>query len=50
MEVTEEKIATDLIECLGIGGSFVAKEHTARHFRQNSFKSELLNRQGWEAW
>ncbi len=48
--VTPEAIAADLIETVGIGGSFIAEEHTARHFRENSFFSKLLNRQGWEAW
>lgn len=48
--VTPETIAADLIETVGIGGSFVAEEHTARHFRENAFFSRLFNRQGWEAW
>jgi trimethylamine--corrinoid protein Co-methyltransferase len=50
VEVTEETIAADLIENVGIGGSFVAEEHTARHFRQSSYLSKLLNRDLWEAW
>jgi trimethylamine--corrinoid protein Co-methyltransferase len=50
VKVTEETVAADLIESVGIGGSFVAEEHTARHFRQGSFMSKLLNRQGWEGW
>jgi trimethylamine--corrinoid protein Co-methyltransferase len=50
VEITEETIAADLIETVGTGGSFVAQEHTARHFRQSSFLSKLFNRQGWEAW
>jgi trimethylamine--corrinoid protein Co-methyltransferase len=50
VEVTEETIAADLIETVGIGGSFVAEEHTVRHFRESSFLSKLLNRQLWEGW
>jgi len=50
VEVTEESIALDLIENMGIGGSYISEEHTARNFRSNSFFSRLLNRQGWEAW
>jgi trimethylamine---corrinoid protein Co-methyltransferase len=50
IEVTEEAIAVDLIEQIGIGGNFLAEEHTARHCRRNSFQSIILNRQGWEAW
>jgi trimethylamine:corrinoid methyltransferase-like protein len=50
IEVTEETIAEDLIETVGIGGNFLAEEHTAWHFRRSSFQSKLFNRQGWEAW
>ena len=50
VEVTEETIAADLIETVGIAGSFIAEEHTARHFRESSFFSRLLHRQSWETW
>ncbi len=50
LEVTEETIAADLIESVGIGGSFVAEEHTARHLRENLFLSRLFSRKAWEAW
>jgi trimethylamine--corrinoid protein Co-methyltransferase len=50
VEVTEQTIAADLIETAGIGGNFVAEEHTAKHFRESSFLSKLFNRQGWETW
>lgn len=50
VEVTEASIAADLIDEVGIGGNYLAEEHTARHFRRNSFQSQLLNRDGWEAW
>jgi trimethylamine--corrinoid protein Co-methyltransferase len=50
VEVSEESIAAELIDEVGIGGNYLAEEHTARHFRRNSFQSRLLNRDGWEAW
>jgi trimethylamine--corrinoid protein Co-methyltransferase len=50
IEVSEETLAADLMERVGVGGNFLAEEHTARHFRQNSFQSRFLNRQSWEAW
>lgn len=50
VEVTDDTIAADLIETVGIGGSFVAEEHTARHFRESLFLSKLFNCQGWETW
>ena len=45
-----ETIAVELIESLGIGGSYIAEEHTARQLRKNTFQSKLLNRQGWDGW
>ncbi len=49
-EVTEESVATELIENIGKGGNFLTEEHTARHFRKNLYQSKLFNRQAWEAW
>jgi trimethylamine--corrinoid protein Co-methyltransferase len=50
IEVTEATIAEDLIETVGVGGNFLAEEHTARYLRNSSFQSKIFNRQGWEAW
>jgi len=49
-EVTEETIASDLMETVGKGGNFLTEEHTARNFRKNLYQSKLFNRQAWEAW
>jgi trimethylamine--corrinoid protein Co-methyltransferase len=50
VEVTEETIAADLIESIGIAGNFLEEEHTALHLRESFFKSHLFRRQGWDAW
>lgn len=50
VEVTEETIAEELIETIGIGGNFLGEEHTARHFRKSFLSSKLLNRGSWENW
>jgi trimethylamine--corrinoid protein Co-methyltransferase len=50
VEVTEETIAADVIEAIGIGGNFLGEEHTAKNFRKSLFQSKLLNRQDWETW
>ena len=48
--VNEETLATEQIAAAGIGGSFLAEEHTAKHMRDHHFASKILNRQGWDAW
>lgn len=42
IEVDEETLAVDLITAAGIGGSFMAHEHTVQHFRAACFLSDLL--------
>jgi trimethylamine--corrinoid protein Co-methyltransferase len=50
VQVDLETIASDLIEQVGIGGSFINQEHTVTHMRQNYWISKLLNRNAWEGW
>jgi trimethylamine---corrinoid protein Co-methyltransferase len=45
-EVTPETIALELIEEIGIGGNYLAHEHTLRHFREVWYP-EILNRGVW---
>lgn len=49
VEINDETLALDLIHRVGPGGSFIAEDHTARHFRGVWFP-RLLNRQNYEAW
>jgi len=46
LEVSREAIALELIEEVGIGGSFLASEHTLRHFRE-AWYPRLLDRSVW---
>jgi len=50
LEVTEDTLAADVIERVGIGGAYIAEEHTKAHMRQNYFSSRLFARDDWTAW
>ncbi len=49
-EVTTETLAVDLIQQVGVGGSYIAQEHTARHARQTYWRGEIFNQASWDAW
>ena len=49
-EVNEDTIAEDLIHTIGIGGNFIAEEHTVKHLRKSWWPSKLFTRNDWDAW
>lgn len=49
-EATTETIAQDMIEDLGIGGVYIAEEHTVQHMRQSWWPSKLFERVSFEKW
>jgi trimethylamine--corrinoid protein Co-methyltransferase len=49
-EVDEEHLAVDLIDRIGPGGSFIAEEHTLRHFRSQLWMPRVLDRMFWDSW
>ena len=49
-EVTEESIALELMQEVGIGGNFLAEEHTVEHLSDSWWKSGLFDRFSFEAW
>ena len=50
-DVTAETLATDVIEQVGPGGSFLAEEHTVKHFRNELWLPDTAwTRQTWDAW
>ncbi|MDH7500386.1 MAG: trimethylamine methyltransferase family protein, partial [candidate division NC10 bacterium] len=52
VEVSDEKLAVDLIRTIGPGGHFLDQEHTLRHFREEFFFARLFDRREipqWEA-
>ncbi len=48
IEVSPETLALDVIAAVGPGGSFLAEEHTVRHWRGEHFVPRLLDR-SWVA-
>jgi trimethylamine--corrinoid protein Co-methyltransferase len=47
IEVNEETLALDAIDAVGPGGQFLNHEHTATHFRDEMFRSELFTTMPW---
>lgn len=45
-----ETIAEDLIARVGIGGNYIAEEHTVRHLGHSWWRSRLFERLSWDAW
>ncbi|UCF96184.1 MAG: trimethylamine methyltransferase family protein [Spirochaetaceae bacterium] len=50
LEVSPLTLAVDLIERVGPGGNFFAEEHTAEHFRESLYLSDLPNRLEFARW
>lgn len=50
IEVTPETLAIDVIIRVGVGGSFIADEHTVKHSRHTYWKANLFNQESWDAW
>ena len=49
-EVTEETLAVDVIKQVGIGGSYLAEDHTVRHMRETYWPATIFNQKSWDAW
>lgn len=49
-EANTETIAEELIERMGIGGVFIAEEHTVEHLRESWWDSRLFDRVDWDNW
>ncbi len=51
IEVTQEKLALDVIDRVGPGSHFLADDHTFQHMRtEHYFPSEVIDRQDRDAW
>lgn len=46
----DERLAIDLIDQVGPGGSFKDKDHTAKFHNREHWTPSLINRQGYDAW
>ena len=49
IEVTDETLALDVIREVGIDGDYLSEMHTAEHFRDELFLSDLFETVPWEA-
>ncbi|UCD51754.1 MAG: trimethylamine methyltransferase family protein [Phycisphaerales bacterium] len=50
-DVTPETLATEVVQSVGPAGSFMAEEHTVRHFRDELWlPGAAWTRQNWDAW
>lgn len=47
IQVTDDTLAIDLIRQVGIGGNYLTQMHTAEHFRNELFLSELFETVPW---
>ena len=44
VEVNEDTLGVDTIKKVGVGGSYIAEEHTVKHARDTYWKADLLTR------
>jgi trimethylamine--corrinoid protein Co-methyltransferase len=47
IEVNQDTLAADVIQQVGINGSFISTEHTADHFRDELMISQFFNVSSW---
>jgi trimethylamine--corrinoid protein Co-methyltransferase len=50
IDVTAEKIAADVIEAIGPGGSFLGARHSLKHFREELWMPQISDRTRWSQW
>jgi trimethylamine--corrinoid protein Co-methyltransferase len=50
IEITDEKLGLEVIREVGHQGSFMAEDHTVRHFREELWFPQLLDRRYWASW
>ncbi len=50
LEVNDENLAVSLIDRVGPGGHFLDNEHTLRHYKQEFYRSAILNRESRQMW
>ena len=50
IEISDEKMALEVIHEVGPGGQFVSHEHTFKYFKSEQSKSRLIDRQNRTGW
>ncbi len=49
-QVNQDTLAFEVIKNVGIGGNFLAEEHTVQNFRREIWLPKGFNRSNWETW
>lgn len=50
IEITDETLAVDLVDKVGIGGNYLSETHTRKFFKKEHLLPELFDRQARSAW
>src|SRR6056297_2580025 len=50
IEVNDEHLAVDVIDNVGPGGHFLGEEHTLKHFKEETWFPDLINRMRYDGW
>ncbi len=50
IEVNDEHLAVDVIDDVGPGGHFLGEEHTLKHFKEETWFPDLINRMRYDGW
>ncbi|WP_227763918.1 trimethylamine methyltransferase family protein [Zhaonella formicivorans] len=50
IQVNDETMAVDVIDCVGPGGHFLGEEHTMKYFRTEFWRPTLMNRFRYDEW
>ncbi len=50
IELDEDRLATDIIDAVGPGGSFIATKHTVKYMRTEFYEPFLADRHDYETW
>jgi trimethylamine--corrinoid protein Co-methyltransferase len=50
LEVNETTLALEVIKSVGIGGNFLAEEHTLQHFKDDVWFPSFFDRFSWDVW
>jgi trimethylamine--corrinoid protein Co-methyltransferase len=50
IELSDEKLGVDIIEKAKAKGSFIEEDHTLKHFREELWFPQLLDRNFWQKW
>ncbi len=50
IDVTADKIATDIIKSIGPGGSYLGTKHSLKYFREELWMPQISDRTTWSQW